>query len=240
MKAENIFVISESSQPVCLVQTELEARIKNGTKIFIITNEGENEYNEYANHCETLLSISADDRLQADFEDKLYNALSTIWKTIKSSSGEKAIYLNNIYSFFDDRYKTNKCAELLVDIFKNARKYDCSIIVFNWKPIDFTTIYSALYRDNGTNYISIILNNVQTFVITSIQSRDNMRIVSEVFRLTANEEKTIQSLKPNEGMRIFDNRYMLYKDLQALQNRRHEKNSLPYIDEAYRLFKTET
>ena len=47
----NIFIISENTHPACLVQAEIETRIKDNTKIFLISNEGENEYIE---HCKAL------------------------------------------------------------------------------------------------------------------------------------------------------------------------------------------
>lgn len=215
----NIFVISENSHPADLVQAEIEKRIKDGTKIFVITNEGENEYTK---HCEALrgkqVSISAidntslenqynifeitdDDCLRSDFADMMYNALTCILKNIQSTKGKKAIYLNNIYSI----YKTGKCIKLLAKLFKTAIRYDCSVIVFNWKPIDFT----KRYHDDDTDYTTGILSNVKTYIITSIQTYENMRIVSDVFHLTENEEKSLKSLKSNEGMCISDKTYNL-------------------------------
>ncbi len=219
----NIFIISENTHPACLVQAEIETRIKDNTKIFLISNEGENEYIE---HCKalqgeqisllnidssslknsyTVLDIVDSDRLQADFSDRLYNALHTIWEKVQSESGKSAIYLNNIYSFFDAGYRTSECINLLVNIFSKAKQNNCSIVVFNWKPVDFT----KKYGDGDIDYTSKIFNNVMTFVITAIQDYENMRIISDVFHLTENEENLLKSLKSNEGMSIANQSYEL-------------------------------
>lgn len=218
----NIFVISGNSHPACLVQADIETRIKDNTKIFVITNEGENEYTK---HCEVLqgkqvsisefdgaslenryniFEITDSDRLQADFTDKLRNTLTCILENIQSANGKKAIYLNNIYPFLDSG-KTGKCIKLLAELFKNANRYDCSVIVFNWKPDDFT----KRYRDDDTDYTTSILSNVKMYIVTSIQDSKDMKIVSDVFHLTENEENTLKALKSNEGMRISGKNYDL-------------------------------
>lgn len=218
----NIVIVSENSHPAHLVQADIETRIKNDTKIFVITSEGENEYTK---HCEALqgkqvsisefdgaslenqyniFEITDSDRLQSDFADKLFNTLTGILKNIQSTEGMKAVYLNNIYPFIDND-KTGKCIKLLARLFKTAKRYNCSVIVFNWKPDDFT----KQYRDDDTDYTTGILNNVKTYIITSIQDYEDMRIVSDVFHLTENEEKTVKALKSNEGMRISGKNYDL-------------------------------
>ncbi|MCI8404310.1 MAG: hypothetical protein HFE49_05350 [Clostridia bacterium] len=219
----NIFVVSENSHPAGLVQADIEMRIKDDTKVFLITSEGENEYTK---HCEGLqgkqesisdvdkdslknqyniFEITDNDRLQSDFADKLYNALNVIWEDIQAAKGKKAIYFNNIYMFFDSKYQSSDCIELLVRIFKEAIRYDCSIIVFNWKSVDFTQQYNY----NNTDYTSNIFNNVNTYIITAIQDYKNIRIVSDVFHLTEKEENLLRLLKSNEGMCISDKGYDL-------------------------------
>ncbi len=219
----NILLISSKSHPVCLVQSEITERVKENTKIYFITNEGTDDY---IKHCKDLngeyknlsnidissldsqyiiLDITEEDCHNEKFLDNLYNILKCIWEDVQSKPGEKAIYLNNLYIFFDERYKTNDIVQLLLEMFCEARRYECSIIVFNWKPIDFTNRYCD--ENDSVDYTSKILGNIKTFILTIIENNEDMKIISDVFHLTEKEEKALQALKTNEGMIISDNVY---------------------------------
>lgn len=218
----NVLIISSKSHPTYWVQKEISEKIKN-TKIYFITNEGADDY---VKHCKdlggeykslldihadafktnyTILNITDRERFQNDFSDMLYNALNYIWFDIQSTQGKKTIYLNNFYLFFDKRYKSQKTIELLLTIFQQAKKYECSIVIFNWKSIDFGTSYFD--TDLYINYTKKILNQIDSTIITAIDSIEDMKIISDVFHLTEKEEKDISSLNENEGILISDNKY---------------------------------
>lgn len=224
-KCGNTLIISSKSYPVSLVQFEITESIKENSKVYFITNEG---VDDYINHCKdlygeyrdlsdidnasfktpyTILDIAEASYQRDDFSDKLYNALDFIWKDIQSASGKKVIYLNNIYLFFDKRYKNDKTIKLLLNIFRNGKKYDCSIVIFNWKPTDYTSRYFD--ADCHIDYTSNILSQIETSIITTLDSTEDVKIVSDVFHLTEIEEKEILSLNENEGMLIFNNKYEL-------------------------------
>lgn len=220
----NTILISSKSHPSCLVQKEISQKIED-TKIYFITNEGADDYikhcKDLGGECKTLsdiddtsfktpytvLDITDNERLQNDFSDKLYNALKCIWVDIQSVQGKKTIYLNNLYLFFDERYRSNKTVELLLEIFKNGKKYGCSIVIFNWKPIDCRSRYFD--ADNHIDYTASVLSQFKSAIITAIDDTKDIQIVSDVFHLTEKEEKEILSLNENEGMLIFSNKYEL-------------------------------
>ncbi len=87
------------------------------------------------------------------------------------------------------------------------KKYDCSIVIFYWKPTDYTSRYFD--ADCHIDYTSNILSQIETSIITTLDSTEDVKIVSDVFHLTEIEEKEILSLNENEGMLIFNNKYEL-------------------------------
>lgn len=220
----NTILISSKSHPSSLVQKEISQKIED-TKIYFITNEGADDYikhcKDLGGECKTLsgiddtsfktpytvLDITDNERLQNDFSDKLYNALKCIWADIQSVQGKKTIYLNNLYLFFDERYRSAETVELLLEIFKNGKKYGCSIVIFNWKTTDFRNRYFD--ADSHIDYTANVLSQMKSAVITALDSTEDIQIVSDVFHLTEKEEKEILSLNEKEGMLIFSNKYEL-------------------------------
>ena len=76
--------------------------------------------------------------------------IEALLKDICSTSYKKTLFLANIYLFYDERYSNDDIKQLLISFFRNARKYNCDIVITNWSEYDMNefskTILSQIKR----------------------------------------------------------------------------------------------
>ena len=173
MKNEGIYktyVLQSGANELCgnsLIE-KIENQMKDNTKVYAvayskedcsaiceavngkIVNLSDIENIEWNNQC-TLVDISDKDNMtNKEIQSSLKQVIEALLKDICSTSYKKTLFLANIYLFYDERYSNDDIKQLLISFFRNARKYNCDIVITNWSEYDMNefskTILSQIKR----------------------------------------------------------------------------------------------